>query len=96
MIKRNLQTIAGTPAAGAGGGGGSNVGAYNAYGIPSITVPCGFNKAGLPVGLMICGPHFSESKVFALASAYEKATSWHTKKPPIAPDTPVPELITHL
>jgi aspartyl-tRNA(Asn)/glutamyl-tRNA(Gln) amidotransferase subunit A len=96
MIKRNLQTVAGNPPAGAGGGGGSNVGAYDAYGIPSITVPCGFSKEGLPVGLMICGPHFSESKVFALASAYEKATSWHTKKPPLTPETPVPPLITHL
>jgi aspartyl-tRNA(Asn)/glutamyl-tRNA(Gln) amidotransferase subunit A len=96
MIKRNLQTIAGTPPSGAGGGGGGNVGAYNAYGIPSITVPCGFSKQGLPVGLMICGPHFSEARVFALADAYEKATSWHSMKPPIAPDTPVPELITHL
>jgi aspartyl-tRNA(Asn)/glutamyl-tRNA(Gln) amidotransferase subunit A len=79
-----------------GAAGGSNVGAYDAYGIPSITVPCGFSKEGLPVGLMICGSHFSESKVFALAAAYEKATSWHTKKPPLTPDTPVPALMTHL
>jgi aspartyl-tRNA(Asn)/glutamyl-tRNA(Gln) amidotransferase subunit A len=79
-----------------GAGGGSSVGAYDAYGIPSITVPCGFSKEGLPIGLMICGPHFSESKVFALAAAYEQATSWHSKKPPLTPDTPVPALISHL
>jgi aspartyl-tRNA(Asn)/glutamyl-tRNA(Gln) amidotransferase subunit A len=95
MIRRNLQTIAGTPGAG-GGGSGSNVGAYNAYGIPALTVPCGFSKEGLPVGLMICGPHFTESRVFALAHAYEQATAWHTKRPPITPDTPVPPLITHI
>lgn len=101
MVKRNLQMVAG--GSGAAGGAssrnpiaGSNVGAYDAYGIPSITVPCGFSKEGLPVGLMICGPHFSESKVFALAHAYEKATAWHTKKPLLTPETPVPELITHL
>jgi aspartyl-tRNA(Asn)/glutamyl-tRNA(Gln) amidotransferase subunit A len=107
MIRRNMMNVQGllppTDAAGGGGGGGgagsastSSVGAYDSYGIPSISIPCGFTKDGLPVGLMICGPHFSESKVFALAAAYEKATSWHLKKPPITPDTPVPPLITHL
>ena len=89
--------IAGTTPAGApAGGAGSNVGAYNAYGIPSITVPCGFDKKGLPIGLMICGPHFSEAKVFALAHAYEMASQWHSMRPPITPETPVPTLITHL
>ena len=97
MIRRNLETIAGTTPAGApAGGAGSNVGAYNAYGIPSITVPCGFDKKGLPIGLMICGPHFSEAKVFALAHAYEMASQWHSMRPPITPETPVPTLITHL
>jgi aspartyl-tRNA(Asn)/glutamyl-tRNA(Gln) amidotransferase subunit A len=95
MIRRNLETVAGTTPAG-GGGTGSNVGAYNAYGIPSLTIPCGFDKQGLPIGLMICGPHFSEAKVFALAHAYEMATEWHTMRPPITPETPVPTLITHL
>ena len=98
MLKRDLQMAAGTASAAypRGAGGGSSVGAYDAYGIPSITVPCGFSKEGLPIGLMICGPHFSESKVFALAAAYEQATSWHSKKPPLTPDTPVPALISHL
>ncbi len=96
MIRRNLQTIAGTPPTGGGGGGGGNVGAYNAYGIPSLTIPCGFSKEGLPVGLMICGPRFSESRVFALAYAYEQATQWHTRRPPLTPETEVPALITHL
>jgi len=96
MIRRNLQTVAGATPTGAGGGGGSNVGAYNAYGIPSLTIPCGFSKEGLPVGLMICGPHFSESRVFALAYAYEQATQWHTRRPPLTPETEVPPLITHL
>ena len=97
MIKRNIQTVAGMPPTTAGGGGGgSDVGAYNAYGIPALTIGCGFSKEGLPVGLMICGPHFTESRVFALAHAYEQATQWHLKRPPITPDTPVPPLITHL
>ena len=102
MLKRDLQNAAGvTPAGGATGGGGagssiSSVGAYDYYGIPSLSIPCGFTQDGLPVGLMICGPHFTESKIFALAAAYEKATEWHMKKPPLTPDTPVPALITHL
>jgi aspartyl-tRNA(Asn)/glutamyl-tRNA(Gln) amidotransferase subunit A len=85
-------------AAAAGGGGGSTfaMNAYDTYGIPSISIPCGFTQDGLPVGLMICGPHFSESKIFALAAAYQKATKWHLMKPPITPGTPVPPLITHL
>jgi aspartyl-tRNA(Asn)/glutamyl-tRNA(Gln) amidotransferase subunit A len=41
---------------------------------------------------MIAGPRFSEGKVLALAHAYERATEWHKRKPPIMPDTPVPAL----
>jgi aspartyl-tRNA(Asn)/glutamyl-tRNA(Gln) amidotransferase subunit A len=69
-----------------------NTGQFNAYGIPAISVPCGFSAAGLPVGLMIAGPRFSEGRVLALAAAYERATEWHSRKPPLAPDTPVPAL----
>lgn len=69
-----------------------NTGQFNTYGIPAISVPCGFTAAGMPVGLMIAGPRFSEGRVLALARAYEQATEWHTRRPPIAPDTPVPPL----
>ncbi len=69
-----------------------NTGAFNAYGIPAISIPCGFTSAGMPVGLMIAGPRFSEGKVLALAHAFERATDFHTKKAPIRPDTPVPPL----
>ena len=71
-----------------------NTGAFNVYGIPAISVPCGFTSNGLPVGLMIAGPRFSEGKVLALAHAFEQATDFHTKRPPIRPDTPVPPLAT--
>jgi len=69
-----------------------NTGQFNVYGIPAISVPCGFTSGGLPVGLMIAGPRFSEAKVLALASAYEKATEWHKRNPPLNPATPVPAL----
>src|SRR6185503_20527577 len=59
-----------------------NTGAFNVYGIPAISVPCGFTSTGLPVGLMIAGPRLSEGRVLALANAYERATGWHTRKPP--------------
>jgi aspartyl-tRNA(Asn)/glutamyl-tRNA(Gln) amidotransferase subunit A len=55
-----------------------------------VSVPCGFSKSGLPIGLMIAGPRFAEGKVLALAQAYEKATQWHTRKPPLTASTPVP------
>jgi aspartyl-tRNA(Asn)/glutamyl-tRNA(Gln) amidotransferase subunit A len=71
-----------------------NTGAFNLYGIPAISIPCGFTSKGLPVGLMIAGPRFSEGRVLALAHAFEQATEFHTKKPPIRPDTPVPPLAT--
>ena len=69
-----------------------NTGQFNVYGIPAISVPCGFTAAGLPVGLMIAGPRFSESRVLALARAYEAAADWHSQWPPLKPDMPVPAL----
>ena len=69
-----------------------NTGQFNVYGIPAISVPCGFTSGGLPVGLMIAGPRFSESSVLALASAYERATEWHARKPPLQPGMTVPVL----
>lgn len=69
-----------------------NTGQFNVYGIPAISVPCGFTAAGLPVGLMIAGPRFAEGRVLALAQAFERATEWYTKRPPLTPDTPVPPL----
>jgi len=71
-----------------------NTGAFNVYGIPAISIPCGFTSKGLPVGLMIAGPRFSEGRVLALAHAFERATEFHTKKPPIRPETPLPPLAT--
>ncbi len=69
-----------------------NTGAFNTFGIPAISVPCGFTATGLPIGLMIAGPRFAEGRVLALAQAYERATQWHTRRPALSPDMPVPEL----
>jgi aspartyl-tRNA(Asn)/glutamyl-tRNA(Gln) amidotransferase subunit A len=67
-----------------------NTGQFNVYGIPAISVPCGFTQSGLPIGLMIAGPRFSESRVLALGHAYEQATQWHKRKPALKQDMPVP------
>lgn len=54
---------------------------FDEYGIPVISIPCGFTNASLPVGLQIAGPHWSEPAILALAHAYEQATEWHTRRP---------------
>jgi aspartyl-tRNA(Asn)/glutamyl-tRNA(Gln) amidotransferase subunit A len=65
---------------------------FNAYGLPTISLPCGFSKDGLPIGLQISGPHFGELNVLALAHAYEQATEWHKRSPPLNPESNVPPL----
>jgi aspartyl-tRNA(Asn)/glutamyl-tRNA(Gln) amidotransferase subunit A len=73
--------------------GCTNTAPFDVYGIPALTLPCGFSKSGLPVGLMIAGPHFSEGKVLALAYAFQQATDWHKRKPNLTPSTPVPPIV---
>ncbi len=81
---------------GANGRGGTpkpgNTRALDDYGLPTITVPCGFSKSGLPIGLQISGANWHESDVLALADAYQRATDWHTRRPPLTADTKVPVL----
>ena len=53
---------------------------FNVWGLPAISVPCGFTQGGLPVGLQIAGPHWREDSVLQLAHAYEEATAWHKRR----------------
>ena len=53
----------------------------NLTGHPAIAVPCGFTREGLPVGLQLIGPKWGESKLLAIAFAFEQATNWHTRHP---------------
>lgn len=53
----------------------------NLAGIPAISIPCGFTKKGLPVGLQISGKHFNEGILYRLAYAYEQNTEWRKMKP---------------
>jgi aspartyl-tRNA(Asn)/glutamyl-tRNA(Gln) amidotransferase subunit A len=53
----------------------------NLAGIAGISIPCGFTKAGLPIGLQILGAPFEEEKLFRVARMFEKATDWHKRRP---------------
>jgi aspartyl-tRNA(Asn)/glutamyl-tRNA(Gln) amidotransferase subunit A len=56
---------------------------FNVWGLPAISIPCGFTETGLPIGLQVAGPHWQEARVLQLAQAYEKATAWHKRSPQI-------------
>lgn len=53
---------------------------FNVFGLPTISVPCGFSKSGLPIGLQITGAPGAEGPVLALAHAYEKETEWSKRR----------------
>ena len=50
-------------------------------GICGMSVPCGFSKDGLPIGLQLLGPDFGEETILKVGYAYEQSTAWHTQKP---------------
>jgi aspartyl-tRNA(Asn)/glutamyl-tRNA(Gln) amidotransferase subunit A len=54
---------------------------FNVYGLPAISLNCGFSKSGLPIGLQITGAPGAEGTVLALAHAYQKQSDWHKKRP---------------
>jgi len=60
--------------------------AVNLAGIPGISVPCGFDDKGLPIGLQILTPAFGEDNLLRIASMYEKQTDWHKRRPLIIDD----------
>jgi aspartyl-tRNA(Asn)/glutamyl-tRNA(Gln) amidotransferase subunit A len=53
-------------------------------GVPAASVPCGFDAAGLPIGMQIIGPALGEATVLRTADAYQRVTDWHTRKPEAA------------
>ncbi len=55
----------------------------NLAGIPGMSVPCGFSAAGLPIGLQLLGPHFSEGPLLRVAFNFEQATDFHRRRPPL-------------
>lgn len=58
-------------------------GAGNAAGVPAISVPNGFGEDDLPTGLQFVGRAFEENRLLAVAAAYQEATDWHRRHPPL-------------
>ncbi len=56
---------------------------FNVWGIPTISVPCGFTKDGMPIGLQLAAAHWREDVVLRAADAYERAAGWPVTLPPI-------------
>jgi aspartyl-tRNA(Asn)/glutamyl-tRNA(Gln) amidotransferase subunit A len=57
---------------------------FNFLGLPTISIPCGFTRSGLPIGLQVSGKPGGEATVLSLAYAYERATEWHKSRPSLA------------
>jgi aspartyl-tRNA(Asn)/glutamyl-tRNA(Gln) amidotransferase subunit A len=56
--------------------------AANLTGLPAMSIPCGFTRGGLPVGLQLHADHFGEARLLAVAHRYQQATDWHRRVPP--------------
>ena len=61
----------------------SLAGPFNATGSPAVTVPCGFTRSGMPVGMQIVGRAFGDATVLRVAKAYQDATKWHASQPDV-------------
>jgi aspartyl-tRNA(Asn)/glutamyl-tRNA(Gln) amidotransferase subunit A len=55
----------------------------NLLGLPSLTVPCGFSRAGLPIGIQVIGAPFAEPVVLRVGHAYERDAGWTARRPPL-------------
>jgi amidase len=54
---------------------------FNVSGSPSLTLPCGIARVGMPLGMQLIGPHLSEAALLKAGHAYQLATDWHTRRP---------------
>lgn len=61
----------------------SNMAPFNMTGLPALALPCGFSSTGLPLSLQIAGRPFEEATVLRAGHAYEQATDWHRRRPPV-------------
>jgi aspartyl-tRNA(Asn)/glutamyl-tRNA(Gln) amidotransferase subunit A len=56
----------------------------NLAGLPALSIPCGFTRQGLPIGLQLQAPPFAEDKLLRAAYLYQQVTDWHRRQPPLA------------
>ena len=61
----------------------ANTRPFNYLGLPAVSVPCGFDPNGCPIGLQIAGRPFAEARVLKVADAYQLDTDWHARHPPL-------------
>lgn len=61
----------------------SNMPPFNMAGVPALAVPCGFSASGLPLSFQLAGRPFDEATLLRAGHAYEQATEWHTRRPPL-------------
>jgi aspartyl-tRNA(Asn)/glutamyl-tRNA(Gln) amidotransferase subunit A len=59
----------------------ANTRPFNYLGLPAISVPCGFDPNGCPIGLQIVGRPFAEGRILNVAGAYQRDTNWHWARP---------------
>jgi Asp-tRNA(Asn)/Glu-tRNA(Gln) amidotransferase A subunit family amidase len=57
--------------------------AWSAARAPALSVPCGFDARGLPIGMQLAGARWSEPVLLRLGQAYQAATDWHRRRPPL-------------
>lgn len=60
---------------------------FNMTGHPAITIPCGYDSSGLPIGMQIVGRHRADAAVLAAAAAFEEANPWSGRRPPLLEET---------
>lgn len=70
-----------------GGDGGPEISTrftypFNLSGFPALTVPCGFDRLGLPIGVQVAARPWQESVLLRVGHAYQLATDWHRRRPP--------------
>jgi aspartyl-tRNA(Asn)/glutamyl-tRNA(Gln) amidotransferase subunit A len=53
----------------------------NLAGLPAMSVPCGFSKEGMPIGMQLIGNYFSEARLLQVAHQYQLASDWHLRTP---------------
>lgn len=58
--------------------------AVNLAGVPALSIPCGFDSQGLPIGMQLIGAPFSEQRLLQIAHGYQQVTDWHRRKPPLS------------
>src|SRR5216684_4183660 len=62
----------------------SNMGPFNITGLPTLAIPTGFSSSGLPLSMQISGRPFDEATVLRAGHAYQRATEWHRRRPPVS------------